>query len=75
MKEEWEYSYFCNELISDIGVVEPSPEFKGHSTITPSSYEFPLHGKSLGQSQGVSGLMGKGWARDTEGHVSTIGLE
>ena len=65
-----------NELVSDVGVVEPSPEFKGHTTTTSiSSHDGSLYGMSRREGEGVASLVGERGVGYTQGHVCTERLK
>ena len=64
------------ELISDVGVIESPPQFKGHTTIGGTR----PHDGSLDEVRGregerVVGLVCKGGVGDTECHVCAERLE
>ena len=63
-------------MISDVWIVESSPEFKGHSTArVAGSHDGSLDEMGEGEREGVSGLMVEGGVGDTECHVCAVRLE
>ena len=70
------HRYLGNELVSDVGVVEPSPEFKGHTTTTAAgSHDGALDGVGRGEGEGVPSLVGERGVGYTQGHVCTERLK
>ena len=65
-----------DELISDVGVVEPSPEFKGHTaTTTASPHDGSLDRVGRREGDGMSSFVSERGVGYTQGHVCTKRLK
>lgn len=70
------YVHLCNELVPDIGVIEPSPQFKGHAaTAATSPHDSSLHWVGGGEQERVPGLMCERGVGYTQCHVCAEWLQ
>ena len=71
-------AYSCHELVSDVGIVVASPEFKGHPSTQSSptgGHEVLLHWLASLQWQRVTSLVGERWTGDAQSGGSAIGMK
>lgn len=69
------FSNPCNELVPNVGVVEPPPEFKGDTSTATGSHELPLYWTARWKSQCVPSLMAECWIGHTQGCARSVWLQ
>lgn len=67
--------HLCYQLVSDVRVVEPPPQLKGHSATPTCTHQFPLQWASLGEEEGVACLVVEGRVGHAQSCASAVGVE